>query len=278
MNTDQALAALNTRIAGTGSELMLHASLLADARRRVSALEAKLFLTAAGRTPTLPVEFRSQFGEDSFLWSIFDGALDGFFIEAGAFNGFDYAVTYALEAVGWKGLLVEAIPERAEECRTRRPSSRVVHAALGKKGATGATTFTVVDDAYGGMLSYHTTDARHRDFVAKRGDRTRTVTVPLTTLDGLLESQPNLPAIDAVVIDVEGGEPDVFDGFSLDRWKPRVMLVEDNARATTPQGLELGNKISAAGYVFLGWLFVSGIWIHKDEQVLITRASRLLKP
>src|SRR3954467_449899 len=80
-------------------------------KRRVSCLEATMKLLSLGRKPALPtLEFRSQFGEDSMLWALFAGQLDGFFIEVGAFDGYDCSVTYALEAIGWKGLLVEPIP------------------------------------------------------------------------------------------------------------------------------------------------------------------------
>lgn len=281
MNNDPRLAALNSRLGAMGSELMLQASLLADARRRLAALEASLALRAAGVEPQLPVEFRSQFGEDALLWSIFDGKRSGFFIEAGAFDGLDLSVSYALEAVGWTGLLVEAIPQRAAQCAANRPHSRVVHAALGNKGSTGSTSFTIIDDSFGGMLSYHTTDARHLDFLASRGETMSSVTVPLTSLDAILESLPTGHqglSIDAAIIDVEGGEPDLFDGFDLDRWKPSAMIVEDNSRGTSPTGSALGHALIAKNYAFIGWCFVNGVWIRKDQPHLLKRASRLMKP
>jgi hypothetical protein len=52
------------------------------------------------------VEFRSQCGEDALIWDAFNGQLDGFYIEVGAFNGYDFSVTYALDCIGWNGLLI----------------------------------------------------------------------------------------------------------------------------------------------------------------------------
>jgi len=279
MQTDPRLAAVSGKLSALASELMLQASLLADSRRRLAGVEASLALQAAGVRPALPVEFRSQFGEDALLWSIFDGRRTGFFIEAGAFNGLDLSVSYALESVGWTGLLIEPIPHRADQCAVNRPHSKVVHAALGKKGSTGTASFTLVDDSFGGMLSYHTTDARHLDFLASRGESKSTINVPLTSLDAVLEDHapPGLN-IDVAIIDVEGGEPDLFDGFNLDRWKPAVMIVEDNSRGTSPTGAALGNMIMAKNYAFLGWCFVNGVWIRKDQPDLLKRASRLMRP
>src|SRR5438045_2172687 len=95
---------------------MIYAQLI-RARQKVYALHAESKLRAAGRSPRIPIEFTSQFGEDLLIYDLFDGKFDGFFIEAGAFDGYRYSATYALEAIGWSGLLVEPIPQRAEQCR-----------------------------------------------------------------------------------------------------------------------------------------------------------------
>ena len=55
----------------------------------------------------------------------------GFFIEAGAHNGYALSNTYFLERIkGWKGILIEAIPEQARECRRERKKSKVFNCAL----------------------------------------------------------------------------------------------------------------------------------------------------
>lgn len=260
-------------------EVLTQAVLLADARRRVARLEAELALKAAGREARRPVEFRSQFGEDSLLWSLFGGKLEGFFIEVGAFDGYRYSTTYALEAVGWNGLLIEAIPERCADCAARRTGSRVVNAALGKKGSTGTATFTVVDDDHGGMLSFHTTDPRHLEDLRRGQFLRRSVTVPLTTMDALLESHPGgPPVVDAATIDVEGGEADLLDGFDLARWKPKVLLIEDNGRGAASPGREVVQKVVRSGYTHAGWFFVNGLFIHNAETELLQRAKDIMNP
>ena len=55
----------------------------------------------------------------------------GTFVEAGANDGIRQSNTYYLEKVlGWKGVLVEPMPELASLCSQRRPGSIVVNAAL----------------------------------------------------------------------------------------------------------------------------------------------------
>src|SRR5437868_11670811 len=55
----------------------------------------------------------------------------GFFVEAGANDGVDQSNTFYFEKyMGWRGLLVEPIPELAERCRANRPRSVVESCAL----------------------------------------------------------------------------------------------------------------------------------------------------
>jgi FkbM family methyltransferase len=229
--------------------------------------DASRALHNAGREPVYPLEFRSQFGEDALIWTLTGGALDGFFIEVGAFDGYNYAATYALECVGWKGLLVEAIPERAAECRARRPRSRVVHAALGAAGGS-ETTFTVTDDAYGGMMSYVRPSASHKKSVLS-GNSTQ-VTVPQTTMNELLEGHSG--EIDAAVIDVEGSELALLAGFDLRRYRPRVLLIEDNVRGGDPA---LTDYMAPLPYVHVAQLKVNRVYVRDD---LAAEWARRLAP
>lgn len=194
-------------------------------RRRLSALEAQEHLRRAGRPARMPVEFRSQYGEDALLWDFFAGQLSGFFIEVGAFDGYTYSVSYAFECIGWNGLLVEAIPERFAECAKRRPHSRVVHAALSRRGSSGVAEFTITEDHFGGMCSYlHPVQEHVESDVVKTAGR-RTVRVPLTTMNDLLTDHKG--DIDFASIDVEGAELLLLDGFDLERHKPKLVLIED---------------------------------------------------
>lgn len=253
---------------------------VARALRRVKRLRTRLFaaralnaLRRAGRTPTLSLQFRSQFGEDSYLFDLFDEQLDGFFIEVGAYDGVTSTATYAFEALGWKGLLIEALPDRHAECAARRPGSCVIHAALSRRGSCGTATFTIVDPGEGkgrrrDMYSFLATDRSHLEEVAEPASPTSTVTVPLTTMNDVLAGHSG--PIDFAVIDVEGGELDLLDGFDLARWKPRVLVVEDN---TAGRDTAVYDHLANAGYALATCLGVNRIYIRRDEEALVERAK-----
>lgn len=257
----QAITHLQRSLASTQRQML-------DVRKRLAVAEAGAALAAAGRRPSLPLRFTSQYGEDLLIWEALGRPLGGFYIEAGAFDGEALSVTYPLEAMGWTGLLVEAIPGAAEACRAARPGSRVVHAALAGPGGPPEAEFTVIDPSVGGVFSHLRAD-EHTLRATAAAKKTK-VRVPLTTMDALLEGHAG--PIDVAVLDVEGGEADLLRGFDLPRWRPRMLLVEDNRRGDP----ELDRILAAAGYAMAGWLEVNRVHVRADEPGLLERARAAL--
>jgi FkbM family methyltransferase len=243
--------------------------LATDVRDELRAVYAERAETAAAKAGTpvrFPVSFTSQFGEDMLIWDLFAGKTQGFFIEAGAFDGRTLAVTYALEAAGWSGLLVEAIPELAENCRRIRPGSRIVQAALSKRGSKGTVKFEQMVDPkrapHSGMVEGNREYSGH---YYKR-HQTTTIEVPVMTMDQALEGHAG--PIDVVVLDVEGAEADVLDGFDLAKYRPRVLLIEDLSERKDPV---VPGILEKAGYVRVGRLEVNDLYIRRDETALLER-------
>lgn len=255
------------RLEHTTSEQLLMIKPLYSARATAS-------LAAAGRSPRHPVEFRSQFGEDVLLYNLFDGKHTGFFIEVGAYDGYTYAVTYAFECLGWTGLLVEPIPDRFEACKARRPGSRVVHAALSKRGSTGTATFShiVSTKKHYEASSYLPGSVSGKRYMRPPSKGTISLTVPLTTVDDLLASDPPQGGVDFMVLDVEGAELNLLDGFNLEKYRPKAILIEDQAMGRDTTVLDY---LVARGYEHVCWLSYNRLLVRKDEPSLLARARQL---
>ncbi|MCW2953657.1 MAG: FkbM family methyltransferase [Conexibacter sp.] len=155
---------------------------------------------------------------------------DGYFVEAGANDGFTQSNTYLLERFhGWRGLLVEPTPALAAEATRERPRSQVVRCALVPPEQAG-TTVTLHD---AGLMSLvagaHGSDEADREWVAQaflRGERDhQTFTAPGRTLSDVVESV-RAPQIDLLSLDLEGYEPQALRGLDLGRHAPRWLLVE----------------------------------------------------
>jgi FkbM family methyltransferase len=154
----------------------------------------------------------------------------GFFIEAGANDGYEQSNTYALAKLrGWRGLLVEPIPVLYEETVKERPESIVRNVALVRHGFAEAS----VEMRHGGLMSVvsgaHGSEQADRDWVAGAFalglDHEYTVRVPARTLDDLIVEVGD-PEVDLLSLDVEGYEPEVLRGLDLARRGPRHMLIE----------------------------------------------------
>lgn len=215
------------------------------------------------RGPRIPLDFRAQFGEDALVWEILGKPLSGFFIEAGAFNGVRYSVTYALEAMGWRGLLVEPQFNKAHECGKIRTNSKVVCAALGPPGSCGETDFTITHDAHGGAFSYVGGLPGQDEFVAGRAVPTTQTKVPYTTLADILGTMPAVE-VDLAVIDTEGSEHGVILGLGPIR--PRLMIVED---MNSGGSAALSALLSGMGYIDGGWVQCNRVFVRKDQDALL---------
>jgi FkbM family methyltransferase len=240
-------------------------------RQKVYASEANSALTRAHEHPRTPIEFRSEFGEDMLLWDLFGGQTSGTCLEVGAFDGYHYSVSYAFDAVGWRCILIEPLPDRHEQCLRRRTAAHVEHAALGPAGSSGTITFTAVKGRE--MLSHIAHEGMGTEHLRniQRDSTTYEVSVPLTTMDAVLE-RSGATGLDFASIDVEGGEMSVLAGFTLERWKPRALLIEDNSLGKRN---EVADYLAARGYQEVARLAINRLYVRSDDAALIARAKEL---
>jgi FkbM family methyltransferase len=169
--------------------------------------------------------YYSQFGEDRVLAGLFAGKNTGSCVEVGANNGVDGSATLYFEERGWACVLVEPVPSLCGELRRRRTGSVFECAA---SSSEGVVTFQVAE---GGGLA-HAVSAiggpEQADYIRKtHGHATHPVEVRTRRLDDILE-EAALGEIDFLTLDVEGHELEALKGFSLERWKPKVVIIEDN--------------------------------------------------
>jgi FkbM family methyltransferase len=157
--------------------------------------------------------------ETELVRAFFKETTAGFYVEVGANDPRFLSQTWHLEEAGWRGILVEPQPDRAEQLRQHRPHSQVVQAACSSPERAGEAVLHIVSGADG--LSSLT---KHLDDPTVKYDRQEKVKV--LTLDQILEQAGN-PRIDFVSIDTEGTELDVLKGFNLERHRPALILLED---------------------------------------------------
>lgn len=155
----------------------------------------------------------------------------GFFVEAGANDGIAQSNTLYFERyLGWKGLLVEPIPELVARCRRNRPGCIVENCAL----VSCDYPYKTVTMRYCGLMSIVKGAMKPREEEThikaglqflREGERPYSVTVPACTLSEILDRH-RIQKIDLLSLDIEGYEAEVLKGIDFERHKPHFLLVE----------------------------------------------------
>lgn len=181
----------------------------------------------------------SQIERQSFALNQLDKRLEpylmakksGFFIEAGANNGIRQSNTLYFEKYHhWTGLLIEPIPELAEQCRHNRPHCLVENFALVSSDYPSDNVEMVycnlMSVVKGGMSNED--EQKHiqsgEQFLSQ-SEKVYITNVPVTTLSTILDKH-QIERIDLLSLDVEGYEAQALRGLDLDRHRPEFMLIE----------------------------------------------------
>jgi len=197
---------------------------------------------------SLDARLRRRYGPNHYSlgveeWVIRDFFQDqrgGVFADVGAWEWQRGSNTYFLEHdLGWTGLAVDASPQFVDDWRQHRPGSRFVQALVADRDGeireffTGANSLTsssqrAVPDQFGGgiVASIHVQTAR---------------------LDTLLE-RVGIQGLDFLSMDVELSEPEALAGFSIARYRPRLVCIE----AHMPVRQAILDYFAGAGYVMVG--------------------------
>lgn len=144
--------------------------------------------------------FLSKFTEPGYAVDI--GANDGIFLS----NSID------LEKQGWRVLCIEANGFYGPSLWDSRKESVI--------GAVGATDSSATFYLHGN--SEHGYASNSGLVISSE----RTVPVTVHTLDWYLDRW-NPPQLDILMADVEGGEKDILSGFSIEKWHPKIICLED---------------------------------------------------
>jgi FkbM family methyltransferase len=157
---------------------------------------------------------------------------NGFFVEAGANDGISQSNTLHLEKyLGWRGLLIEAVPELAEKCRTNRPRCIVESCGLVPSGYPSdhltiryCNLMSVVKDGMKSSEEEEQHVAAGMQYL-KADEEVYEVSVPARTLSELFDVH-GVEDIDLLSLDVEGWEANALKGIDFTRHRPRYMLIE----------------------------------------------------
>lgn len=158
----------------------------------------------------------------------FDG---GFFVEAGANDGFTQSNTYYFEKLRrWRGLLIEPIPELAAECRRNRRGP-VIEAALVSREESGSMVeihFAGLMSTVSGALGEASQETSHvqEGLAVQQLSSSYSLRVPARALSSIFDEVGVDDRIDLLSLDVEGAESVALAGLDFERHAPHFVCIE----------------------------------------------------
>lgn len=146
------------------------------------------------------------------------GKNDGRYVEVGAFTGAIYSNVYGLALAGWKGIAIEPMPENLGPLR--EAYANLPNIIIEPVAASSSNAPLVMFSEREGSRLKEETNPRNLPII----------TVESRTLDSILEKHNWEPDFELLVIDTEGHEEDVMTGFTVEKWRPKLIIMETAGR------------------------------------------------
>ena len=162
----------------------------------------------------------SQHDEELIIRHFFDDERGGVFLDVGCWDWKDGSTTlYLEEKLGWSGIGVDAQPKVREGYEQHRPHTKFQnYIVTDRSGGTGKLYV-------GGQVS--SIDEKHVEQFGAQWDQSDPIEVPTITINDLL-SQNRIEHVDFVSMDIEGAEPKALAGFDINKYTPRLVLIESS--------------------------------------------------
>ncbi|MEN9920420.1 MAG: hypothetical protein RL538_313 [Candidatus Parcubacteria bacterium] len=214
-------------------------------------------------------------GEDIILMHyLFKDKKNGFYVDVGSFHPKIISNTYQLhEKMGWRGINIDPNPQTHKLFKKYRPHDVNLRVGIAETeeektyynfSYSGANTF---DEAFGEAK----TNKSWNTLLSKE----KLPCVPLTSIFEKHLS-PNT-TIDLLDIDVEGLDLQVLKSNDWTKYRPNVVLVEDQKFRRSPGDTEVFNFLTKNGYRMHSYLNITLIMVeenfYKNHQGNLTSKS-----
>ena len=187
----------------------------------------------------------SQEGEDMILRRLFEKQKTGFYVDVGAHHPKRFSNTYFFYKLGWRGINVDAMPGSMIAFNRMRPRDINIEKPVSNKKQL-LTYYAFNEPALNGFSKElsEERDGKGSYFVKFTKD------IETSTLEEILDNNlPKVQSIDFLSIDVEGLDFNVLKSTNLEKYHPKVILVEIlNSSLVDIQVNEIYKFLTDAGY------------------------------
>jgi len=203
----------------------------------------------------------SQEGEDMVLRRLFEKQKTGFYVDVGAHHPKRFSNTYFFYKLGWSGINVDAMPGSMTAFNRIRPRDINIEKPVSNKKQL-LTYYAFNEPALNGFSKElsEERDGKGSYFVKFTKD------IETSTLEEILDDNlPKVQSIDFLSIDVEGLDFNVLRSTNLEKYHPKVILVEIlNSSLADIQISKIYQFLTDAGYELYAKTVNTVIFKHKE--------------
>ena len=195
------------------------------------------------------------------------------FVEVGAYDGRSWSNTCFLADIGWEGIYVEPIKQYADSCLSNHINNNVIV----ENCAIGYIEDTIPIYVRHGLTTLVPEVNIAHDEMYKGTYSTSFATV--VKLETILRKHDIDFNFDLLVVDTEGYEHEVFQSFSLDEYRPKMIIVElcdvhssyDNYPTLQKNAKLTRDYIANKGYQEIYRDCINTIFISDQSQQLVMK-------
>jgi FkbM family methyltransferase len=203
----------------------------------------------------------SQEGEDMILRRLFGKQKTGFYVDVGAHHPKRFSNTYFFYKLGWRGINIDAMPGSMTAFNRMRPRDINIEKPVSNKKQL-LTYYAFNEPALNGFSKElsEERDGKESYFVKFTKD------METSTLEEILDNNlPKVQSIDFLSIDVEGLDFNVLKSTNLEKYQPKVILIEIlNSSLEDIQVNEIYKFLTDAGYELYAKAVNTVIFKHKE--------------
>jgi len=150
----------------------------------------------------------------------------GIFFDVGAFEPIRISNSYHFEKNGWECYCFEANTDLIPELQSKR--KHVYNYAIANEDKESVTFHVVQTSNWTAGFSAIQISEEYKKIFPCEFESVKLLTVPQRTLNSIIEQEiPEITEIDILSVDIEGGEYNCLMGVDLNKYKPKVIVLEN---------------------------------------------------
>ena len=201
----------------------------------------------------------SQEGEDKILDRLFPNKNQGFYVDIGAHHPFRFSNTQLFYLKGWRGINIDATHGSMHLFKDLRRQDINIECCI-TSDAREVQLDVYNEPALNSIISERRAEMPNQYYVTEQ------VTMESRRLEDILDEHlPSGVEINFMNIDVEGADLEVMHSSNWTKYRPRVLVVEDDRfEISNPNASELFSFCQEVGYKIYAKLVNSLIFVEEN--------------